>query len=495
MIFVLMVFVFYSCTTETVKINEHVTVEDVSYEMSGFLEENSRELVRNSVLEMTEMMKNIVSNHPQAYEELLFIFKSDFYYESYVGLFELLEPETAVIYQRINMDSRLKGSFKKAFEEELRKNYLEYPNLSVISLRKRNNFNSYRVASNLEDFDLTFYDEAAIAFYAPYIEDLNDNEFDLSDEPTLIPGVIDADSGLGYKKTNDNWEVKTVDDDYSESNFSIMIEPNNFQACGGPNEIQGASTSFASAISDSNNDLLQTYQPCLMTSTSGTSGAPTSGGSTVNIYNGNCDWLEPKTTNGYIRQVFIGHAKINNKKQYDKFISFTGNGGGSEIRIGMLDSRGQITIDSIGDISENQWDNIINVKFSRKDIRKGKKKWVGSLWHKNWQCSGDVHEALFGVYEEDNEGDIVFDDTITWQDDELFSVDATIDNKSKDQIIRKWKREKTEFFITNLLDQGGGFWEGKYSFSDRDWAIYDRGTNFSYTMPHRWVPVGNNINY
>ena len=55
--------------------------------------------------------------------------------------------------------------------------------------------------------------------------------------------------------------------------------------------------------------------------------------------------------------------------------------------------------------------------------------------------------------------------------------------------------EKTEFFTTNLLDQGGGTKKGLYSFSDRDWAIYDVGANFSYTMPHRWVLVGNNVGY
>lgn len=154
-----------------------------------------------------------------------------------------------------------------------------------------------------------------------------------------------------------------------------------------------------------------------------------------------------------------------------------------------MDSRDQIDVDSLGNISTNQWDNIVSIDFSRRDIRKKRRKWVGSIWHQNWECNNGIHEVLFGVYEEDNEGDIVFDQTINWEGDELFSIDATIQNKSKDEIIRKWVREEDEFFTTNLLDQGCGDWHGDHSFDDRDWAIYDCGSNFIYTMPHRWVPL------
>lgn len=77
----------------------------------------------------------------------------------------------------------------------------------------------------------------------------------------------------------------------------------------------------------------------------------------------------------------------------------------------------------------------------------------------------------------------------------MFAIDVNIHNRSKYQIIRKWTREKTEFFVTNMLDQGGGTWAGEYSFSDRNWAIYDVGTDFCYTMPHRWIYVDNNLAY
>ena len=128
------------------------------------------------------------------------------------------------------------------------------------------------------------------------------------------------------------------------------------------------------------------------------------------VFTGNCSKLEPLAEGGYIRQVFMGHVRLT--KQYDRWISLTGNGGGSEIRIGRLDSRDQIEIDSIGNISADQWDNTVPINISRRNIRKGNYVWVASIWHENWECRGETHEALFGVYEEDNEGDIVFDATI-----------------------------------------------------------------------------------
>jgi hypothetical protein len=54
------------------------------------------------------------------------------------------------------------------------------------------------------------------------------------------------------------------------------------------------------------------------------------------------------------------------------------------------------------------------------------------------------------------------------------------------------KRERVEFFATNLLDQGGGCFVGDGSFDDRCWGIYDGGSDIPYTMYHRWVFVGDN---
>ena len=65
--------------------------------MSGILEENSRERVRNAVLEMTELIKIIRKDYDLAYNEKLTLLKSDLYVEPYVGLHELLEPEYSLL--------------------------------------------------------------------------------------------------------------------------------------------------------------------------------------------------------------------------------------------------------------------------------------------------------------------------------------------------------------------------------------------------------------
>jgi hypothetical protein len=102
---------FQSCEGD-LSFNQESSIDN-NYEMSGKLEFDSTELVRNSVLEMTEMFKLISQENSLAYKEVFELLKSDFYIEPYIGLFELLEPQKAVIYEFTKMDENLKGSFKK----------------------------------------------------------------------------------------------------------------------------------------------------------------------------------------------------------------------------------------------------------------------------------------------------------------------------------------------------------------------------------------------
>lgn len=447
--------------------------------MSGVLEDNSKERVRNAVLEMTELIKVIKQDYSMAYEELFVLLKSDLYVEPYVGLHELLEPDKSLLYQHTNVEGSLRGKFKEAFNVIIENNKEKYPNLIAVSKRKKSEIQPMNNNAT-QDFDLNDYDEATIAVYVPYIEDVNNNFFDVNDELTLVPGVIDADSGLGYIEQNDgSWSPVTANDSYSENNFTMIIEPNNYSSTCSQNFDLTQSAPIAPELSDGSD--------CY--ASGGNNGGVSGSTNLGNQYTGDCDKLEPGASFRYVRQVLIGHAKIRNKKQYDKYISFTFNGGGSEIRIGRLDSRDQIDIDSLGNISANQWDNVVGIDFSRQMIRNGDVTWAGSLWHENWECNDGDHEVLLGIWEEDTEGDIIFDQTITWDGDTLFAIDATIQNRSKDEIIRKIVREEDEFFATNMLDQGCGSATGKFSFDDRDWAKYDCGSNFWFTMPHRWVPL------
>lgn len=447
----LMITILFSCNDDMDSINEQTFKNP--YEKSGKLEIESKEIVRNAVLELVDLQKEIHKNQA-AFMEIYHLTDNTFYVDNYCSLSDLLNPSNAEVYKRSKVPMRFIGEYKKAFDAELQSNLNQYPNLNFIT-------NSVKIRGKNAEFNIEdFYANADLTFYIPYKSNDNEVIIDPYNGTTYVPGVIDAIEGLGYKYNSDTEEFDEVmtNDDYANAKMSVIIEPNDYRNL----------LMHEEDINSGGGSGYYNPQP--------------------NEYTGDCDKL-PANVGEYLRQVWVGYAKINNKKQYDRFISFTGNGGGSEIRIGRLDSRDQISIDSIGNISANQWDNIVSIDFSRKDIRKKRKKWVGSIWHENWECNDGVHEVLLGIYEEDTEGDVIFDQTINWEGEEIFSVDATIQNRSKDEIIRKIIREEDEFFITNLLDQGCGAEQGEYSFSDRQWSWYDCGTDFKYTMPHRWVPI------
>lgn len=439
------------------------------YTYTNTLVTESRQNLRKSILEITELIKGL-SNDKLILKEIYLSVQNNVYFENEISLNDLLNYEQSEAYRSAKIPSNIQGHFRDAILGEIKNNPSKYPNLNYFINKNKGKFSKQNEGG--------FFENADITFYAPYLTNDLDEEIDPYVGTTYAPAVIDSDEGLAYKYNSmtKKFEEVIIDDDYANQNFTLIIQPN--------------------IITSMN------HGPHLLTPADGeTGGGETSGGSggtysnSNNSYNGDCTLLEPRTNNGYIRQVFIGHARINNKKQYDKLISFTGNGGGSEIRIGRLDSRKHIEVDSTGNIAANSWDNIVAINFSRKDIRKKRTKWVGSLWHNNWQCKGDIHEVLFGVYEEDTEGDVNFSGGLKWKNQDLVSLSYNIQNRSKDQIIRQFTREKTEFFSTNLLDQGGGKLNGLYSFSDRSWGVYDFGTDFSYTMPHRWVYIGNNDMY
>ena len=215
-----------SSCEEDPSFNHEPSVDDNSlYKMSGKLEFESSEIVRNSVLEMTEIFKLIVEKDNQARKEIFEILKSDFYIEPYVGLSELLEPQKAEIYKFIEVNKSLKGSFKKAFELELNKNSIKYPNLKEISERR------VGLDSQIKTLGANFHDYASLAFYIPYMVDENNVEFESDDNITVVPAVVDSNSGLGYSRgDNDSWDAVMVDDSYAENNLTLIIEPNAYRA-------------------------------------------------------------------------------------------------------------------------------------------------------------------------------------------------------------------------------------------------------------------------
>lgn len=473
------VFLITACSTEPLDKHQGLSVDtsqiDMSrYKRSGKLESQNEEIVRNAILELTELSKKALMNSEISLE-LGSLIDNEFYVDKVVSISDLLNYNTSLVYKYADVPHSAVGKYADFFYKETSTNKEEYPNLLFLVSRESNQ----GLLKNASD---DFYQNAQITYYMPYDEDDNGNLFDTTLTPTLVPSVIDADAGLGESYINGQWGTVMSDDDYAANNFTLIINPT-FDPCSGG----------AFAVSTIAAEVEGIPVDCDNISSGSIGGSGNS--SPANVYTGNCNELD--LGEGYIRQVFIGRAKNVNGKQFDKFLSLSGNGGGSEIRYCRADSQQAIDIDSLGNYTTTQWDTRVSQYWTRKQIRKENVRKVSSLWDENWECHG-THEQLFVIYEDDNVGDLFIDQQLEFElGDETYAatIDVTIQNRSKDDAIIMRKRERVEFFATNLLDQGCNCWDGDGSFSDRCWGVYDCGAEMSYTMYHRWVFVGDNSQY
>ncbi len=155
-----------------------------------------------------------------------------------------------------------------------------------------------------------------------------------------------------------------------------------------------------------------------------------------------------------ISRVFIGEGLC--KKQYDKLISFSGNGGGSEIKYNRLTGylqpvNGQVTT----------FQDIVSVGFSRKDIRDKRWKKVYTIWHPDWVPNDN--EQVMAIYEEDNTnsqtitGSLGTTLTISPGNTVTGSIGYTLTIQSQDDIIRQLKISRHTYFGGAFQDQGWGF--------------------------------------
>jgi hypothetical protein len=198
--------------------------------------------------------------------------------------------------------------------------------------------------------------------------------------------------------------------------------------------------------------------------------------------------LTPPVVVPSINRVYVGDAIC--RVQYDRLISFTGNGGGSEIvycrASGYLKLVGhQIT----------EFEDKTDVKFERGTIRK--KQWlrVYAVWDADWVA--DNKEQVFAIYENDNNAEIVFTGSLstTLKVSDGATVDGSIDyqikRSSQDDIIKQLKISRVSYFAGAHRDQGWGFGNDK-SFlpasASHGWPFYDAvpggGANVGWTWPY-----------
>lgn len=194
-----------------------------------------------------------------------------------------------------------------------------------------------------------------------------------------------------------------------------------------------------------------------------------------------------------VSRLYIGEAIC--KNQYDRLISFTGNGGGSEIKYCHLSGylapvNGQVTT----------FQDIASVDFSRKSIRNKNWKRVFILWDDDW-VPADL-EQFFAIYEEDNTNTKTFNGSIgttlsvipnSTTSTVTGTIGFTVSVTSQDDIIRQLKISRNSYFAGSFQNQG-------HDFSSDDtflplpfthgWPAYDvhywnkEGANVGWTWPY-----------
>lgn len=441
----------------------------------------------NSKIEELKINENLVSKKPTTPEELklvdnlkkiTLVFKelykdmdnlkvvnaailSNVYTDESVLLRDLIYPENGIVATNkkfINLSTKFGvklTSFNKNFWNEAVK--LEDPAFSAFLQSIKPEEFEYK-ALRIDKKVAQMLDYGEISIYAPYSDNFVSSPCVLEVEAnlknacgsvyvpqitTIVTATADADEGIGYAPYyNYIGELKygevVVNDDYAFNNPTQIIGINGIE----PYELLTIPSIMA-------------YFP---------PSAPTD--------------LPDLNIGRQIQQVYVGHVRC--AHQYDRLISFTGNGGGSEIRF--TRSSGYLKLAD----GQVQADNFLvdgPDYISRKNIRQGN--WVewSAEWDHDWEA--DNKEQFFAIYEEDNRnaGSITgllkttlkLVDSLTGEG----SIGFTLTYKSDDAIIRQTNFKYSSFFALNRIDMEGEMRE--------NWPVYDKNGGVSFTLWDRAI--------
>ncbi len=191
-----------------------------------------------------------------------------------------------------------------------------------------------------------------------------------------------------------------------------------------------------------------------------------------------------------VSRLYIGEGIC--KKQYDRLISFTGNGGGSEIKYCHLSAylvpiNGQVTT----------FQDIVSIGFSRKDINK--KRWIRAftIWDDDWVPN--KVEQILAIYEEDNTnsktvtGSVSATETLAPGTTITGTVGYSVTVTSQDDIIRNLKVSRNSYFAGAFQNQGQDFSPDDTFLPlpyTHGWPVYDvhyrykTGANVGFTWPY-----------
>ena len=146
-------------------------------------------------------------------------------------------------------------------------------------------------------------------------------------------------------------------------------------------------------------------------------------------------------------RVYLGEVIC--KNQYDPLISFTGNGGGSELRYLRLSAYLKPVNQQVTAAADE-----ISKDFSRSDIKKRRWLRIMSIWDADWKSGND--EQILGIYKDDTEGTKDFTGSLSTDLDSLGlpikgSVTYKHSIKTQDDIIRHLKITRSSYFGGALI--------------------------------------------
>jgi hypothetical protein len=411
--------------------------------------------------EVGDILKSVYRK-PEARAEAIAAIKTEYYVDERVLLKDLLFPESSPLYNtdKFRQSRADKGVFKKYFFETFEKG--NYPNLKAAM--KLNNYNTRETAPvPVDSTNEIWTDENGVSIYFPYSEnfpyidplDPNNNR-ETGNLITIVIADREADSGPGqepYYSTPDPQGFNCPDNIcYTE----IMV--NDDYADGRATNIVGVGAEPTRMMPD------------------------------------------PTPPSANVNRVFHGWSCLTDQR--DAFISLSGNGGGSEIKIarisGYLQFENQQVTNFAGDA--------VSVSYTRKEIRKKKWKRVYTVWDPNWVA--DNFEQVYAIWEEDNEGTKTFNGSLSTTATIPVSGGPTITAartlsygitvKTQDELVTQRKISRIAYFGAAKTDQGWGFnlcdkgsspcrYDNTF-LSTGYWPAYDGNGNagaiWNYTWPY-----------
>lgn len=187
-----------------------------------------------------------------------------------------------------------------------------------------------------------------------------------------------------------------------------------------------------------------------------------------------------------VTRTYNGHSRL--VRQMDKLVSFTGNGGGSEIKVCRVNAYLQRTDEQVTDFAGD----VTTLQFTRADIKKKRWKRVYSIWDPNWNYQ-DI-EQIYAVYEDDTQGRKTLSGSLTTTVNlpgKIGKVEGEVGFKidviTQDEIITQKRIDRKSILRDGLNNQGWGFVTDDSDFLafGRDWPVVDGGAIWSYTFPYR----------